>query len=146
MLVTALLVACSGQTSKRTPARDPESRAVYSTDERLLIKLVRSERLSASEGVITVRVSNSEQQVAGSAVVDPSHFFIAPEGSNQTPQAAVDLSKSTLKRQTLAIHQSTGGKVFFKIKDQGVQDIVYGDDPVLAVRVGRIPAFGAVSP
>lgn len=137
----SLVVGCSSgatQTTKKSENR--QSRGVYSSDERLLIKFVSAERLSPTEASVSVKITNSEQQVAGTATVDPANFYIGPEGSSTEPVSAYEPAKTTFKKVTLQNHESVEGKVFFTLSDPKAKNVVYGDSPALAVRVGTIPA------
>lgn len=138
LLGIALLASCSGEPSRQTHKFEP--RGVYSTDERLLIKLVDARRLSPTEAMLVLKLTNSEQQVAGSATVDPTHFYISPEGSTAEPVASVEMDRTTLKHSVLAIHQSVEGRVFLKTPGVGAMVVYYGDTPNLSVRLGTIPA------
>jgi len=140
VLGLSLIVGCGGPTQTAKKSENRQSRGVYSSDERLLIKFVSAERLSPTEASISVKMTNSEQQVAGATVADPAKFYIAPEGSSAEPVSTYEPAKTTFKKTTLQNHESVEGKVFFTLSSPAAMNIVYGDSPDLSVRIGTIPA------
>jgi hypothetical protein len=140
VLGMCFVVGCGEPTQTAKKSENRQSRGVYSSDERLLIKFVSAERLSPTEASVSVKITNSEQQVAGTAVVDPANFYIGPEGTNAEPVSTYEPAKTTFKKTTLQNHESVEGKVFFTLPSPAAMNIVYGDSPALSVRVGTIPA------